>query len=318
MTAASVVVPAHRHGPRLEACLRALRTQEVQGGLSVILALDGDAAIPDGIAALADRVVPGPKTGPAASRNRGWRSAGGGHVLFTDSDCVPAPGWAQRIVSALDAGADGVKGTYSSGGSRIVQRLQQVEFEERYASLEPGGTVDMIDTYSCGFRRSALEACGGFDESFPAADHEDVDLSYRMASMGMRLVFEPGARVEHEHRSTLAGYMRLKYSRGRWRARIIELHPSRSMSDRYVPWSLKVQMLLCAALPAAMAGIFIHSAIPAAWVAAFLASCIPLLSTASRTDPGVAPLVPVLVLARGLALATGLVSGAILGRVRRC
>ncbi|HQE57209.1 MAG TPA: glycosyltransferase [Candidatus Fermentibacter daniensis] len=316
MTAASVVVPAHRHGPRLVACLEALRAQEVQGDLTVILALDGDVAIPAGTAALADLVVHGPAKGPAAARNRGWRASAGGHVLFTDSDCVPAPGWAQRIVSALDAGADGVKGAYSSGGGRIVQRLQQVEFEERYASLEPGGTVDMIDTYSCGFRRSALEACNGFDESFPAADHEDVDLSYRMAAGGMRLVFEPEARVEHEHRATMAGYMRLKYSRGRWRARIIELHPSRSMSDRYVPWSLKAQMILCAALPAALAGALLHPAIPAAWAAAFLASCIPILSTALRTDPGVAPLVPLLVLARGFALSTGLVSGAIRGMVR--
>lgn len=85
MTAASVVVPAHRHGPRLVACLEALRAQEVQGDLTVILALDGDVAIPAGTAALADLVVHGPAKGPAAARNRGWRASAG------DTFCSPIP-----------------------------------------------------------------------------------------------------------------------------------------------------------------------------------------------------------------------------------
>lgn len=316
MQSASVTIPVHRAGPRLEGCLRALRAQDVPGGIRVIVSLDGDVPLPEETASLADTVVSGAKSGPAAARNRGWRSASDGHVLFTDSDCIPAPDWAGRIISALERGADGVKGAYSSGGGRIIQRLQQVEFEERYSLFEPGGAVDMVDTYSCGFRRGALEACGGFDEGFTAADHEDVDLSYRMKSLGFRLVFEPDALVEHEHKRTLRGYLAMKFSRGRWRLAILQAHASGSLADRYIPLGLRVQLLLCAAFAPAMIASVLSPCAPLAWLVLFLAASWPLAAAALRTDPAVAPLVPAFAFARGTALACGLAWGVLRGRRR--
>lgn len=316
MQSASVTIPVHRSGPRLEGCLRALRAQDVPGGICVIVSLDGDVPLPADTAALADRVVYGAKSGPAAARNRGWRSIDEGHVLFTDSDCIPAPDWAGRLISALEGGADGVKGAYSSGGGRVIQRLQQVEFEERYSRFEPGGTVDMVDTYSCGFRRGAIEACGGFDEEFPAADHEDVDLSYRMTSSGFRLVFEPGALVQHEHRRTLRDYLAMKFARGRWRFAILRIHAADSLADRYIPPGLRAQLLLCAVFPLAMIASVLSPFAPLAWLLLFLAASWPLAATALRTDPGVTPLVPAFAFARGAALASGLAWGVLLGRRR--
>jgi len=310
---ASVVIPVHAAGPRLLQCLVALKAQDLPGGLRIILSLDGSFPVPAGVASLADSIVTGVHGGPSAARNRGFRASTDPVILFTDADCVPEAGWAASLTAAVEAGADAVKGVYSSGGARIVQRLQQVEFEERYAGLEPGGAVDMVDTYSSGFRRAALEECGGFDEQFPAADHEDVDLSYRMAERGMILRFEPGARVVHEHRPTLAAYARTKFSRGRWRAVVTRIHPGRSISDRYVTGSLRVQLALCAISPAAALLAFVEPLVPIAWSAAFLFSCIPLIRTALRVDPPVSPLVPAFAFVRGAALVCGLCAGAIRG-----
>lgn len=310
---ASVVIPVHGAGPRLLQCLSALKAQDLPGGLRIILSLDGEFPVPDGAASLADRVVTGVHGGPSAARNRGFRASTDPVILFTDADCIPEAGWAAALAGAVEAGADAVKGVYSSGGSRIVQRLQQVEFEERYAGLEPGGAVDMVDTYSSGFRRASLEECGGFDEHFPAADHEDVDLSYRMADRGMTLRFEPRARVRHEHRPTLAAYARTKFSRGRWRSVVTRLHPRKSLSDRYVTRSLRVQLVLCAAFPAAALLLPVEPLIPLAWLSAFLLSCIPLIRTAVRVDPPVSPLVPAFAFVRGAALVCGLFAGAIRG-----
>lgn len=308
-----MVIPVHRPGPGLLECLVALKAQELPGGLRIILSLDGEFPVSPDVAALADSVVSGAHGGPSAARNRGFRASTDPVILFTDSDCIPEAGWASSLASAVEAGADAVKGVYSSGGARIVQRLQQVEFEERYAALEPGGAVDMVDTYSSGFRRESLEECGGFDEHFPAADHEDVDLSYRMAERGMILRFEPGARVRHVHRPTLASYAMTKFSRGRWRAVVTRLHPGRSVSDRYVTRSLRVQLVLCAISPAAALFALVEPLLTLAWLAAFLLSCIPLISTALRVDPPVSPLVPAFAFVRGAALVCGLCAGVVRG-----
>jgi GT2 family glycosyltransferase len=49
------------------------------------------------------------------------------------------------------------------------------------------------------FRRSALEAVGGFDEGYVPwpASREETDLCFRLRQRGWRLLFEPRATVEH-------------------------------------------------------------------------------------------------------------------------
>ncbi len=306
-----VVVPVHAAGPRLEACFRALAAQDCRDSLEIVASLDGEVDLPPAVRSIVDRVVEGPRTGPAGARNRGYRATGSERVLFTDSDCIPEPCWASALVSALDAGADGAKGVYSSGGGKMIQRLAQVEFEERYAMLGSRRIIDLVDTYSAGFRRSALDAAGGFDEGFPLPDHEDVDLSWRMASAGMRLVFVPGARVAHEHRRTWGGYFRLKVSRGRWRMHALRKFPGKAVRDAYTPLCLKVQVALCGLVPAAAAASVLFAPAAAVWILLFLASCIPLAGTALRTDPGTLPLLPAFAAWRGVALLSGSAWGAL-------
>lgn len=308
---ACVVVPVHAVGPRLEACFGALAEQDCRASLEIVASLDGEVLLPPAVRSIADRVVEGPRSGPAGARNRGYRATAAERVLFTDSDCVPEPCWASALLSALDAGADGAKGVYSSGGEAMIQRLAQVEFEERYAILGSRRVIDLVDTYSAGFRRSALDAAGGFDEGFPLPDHEDVDLSWRMASAGMRLVFVPGARVVHEHRRTWSGYFGLKVSRGRWRMHALRKFPGKAFRDSYTPQCLKAQVALCGLAPAAAAASILFAPAPAVWLLLFLASCVPLAGTARRTDPGTLPLLPVFAAFRGAALLTGSAWGAL-------
>jgi len=304
----SVVIPVHESGPRLRECLEALAGQSLDG-LETVLSLDGTPELPGEVLALAGKVVGGPHTGPAGARNRGWRASSGDFILFTDSDCVPEREWAGELARALEEGADGCKGVYSGGGSSLVQRLAQVEFEQRYGMLSRLESIDMVDTYSAGFRRSALERAGGFDESFPLPDHEDVDLSWRLCREGARLVFVPAARVLHEHRRTWGGYFRLKMSRGRWRMKVLKRFPGKAVTDGYTPLSLKLQIALAGLLVPAAAASVLAPVIAPCWLAAFLLTCVPLTSTALRVDPAVAPAVPVFALVRGAALFTGMLRG---------
>ncbi|OPL19532.1 MAG: hypothetical protein AVO35_10235 [Candidatus Aegiribacteria sp. MLS_C] len=305
----SVVVPVRNGFDALKGCLEALSGQTIRRRMQVVVSLDGHGPLPEALEHLADLVVEGPQAGPAAARNRGWRASSGSLVLFTDSDCVPEPSWAERMAQALESGADAVKGVYSRGGNRLVQRLAQVEFQERYRLLSRYSGVDMIDTYSAGYRREALEVSKGFDESFPFPDHEDVDLSYRLESMGMALRFAPDARVSHTHRATWSSYFRMKYGRGRWKTRVLRRYPAKAGSDTYTPRCLRLQILMCLLLPPTLLMLPFNLMPLAVWASLFLASSMPMALVALRNDPLTTPLVPVFAFWRGCALSAGLLRG---------
>ena len=55
--------------------------------------------------------------------------------------------------------------------------------------------IDFVDTYSAGFRKEVFLTVGGFDASFPHANNEDVDLSYRLADKGYRMVYNSKAII---------------------------------------------------------------------------------------------------------------------------
>lgn len=305
----SVVVPVWNDFERLKACLEGLARQTARERMEVVVSLDGGDPLPEDLTGMTDLVVHGEHAGPAAARNSGWRASGGRFILFTDADCVPEENWAEEMIRILEQDADAVKGVYSRGGTGIVQRLAQVEFEERYRLLERSPGIDMVDTYSAGFRRKALEACGGFDESFPLPDHEDVDLSYRMAEKGFRLRFAPRARVSHRHRSSWSDYLRTKHGRGRWRTKVLRKFPKKAGSDSYTPACLRLQIAICPLfLPALL--LVPLSAVPLALLAGcFLLSTVPLALTAMRHDPVLVPLVPPFALLRAFALCSGLLRG---------
>ena len=309
MSRISVVVPCWNDSERLEQCLEALAEQTIRKELEIVVSLDSRDPLPDRISALADLVVNGPHSGAAAARNRGWRGSSGTIILFTDSDCIPACDWAERMLSPLGEGADAVKGVYSSGGNRIIQRLAQVEFQERYVLLEKSVSVDLIDTYSAGFKRCVLEEAEGFDESFPVADNEDVDLSYRLAGMGKVLCFQPLAAVAHTHSSSWKSYFSLKVSRGVWRIKVLRNFPGKAIKDSYTPICLKIQMALSVLLFPVLISVFFSPIPLSVWLLFFLASCVPLARIAFKHDPLVTPLIPLFALWRGMALVYGSVRG---------
>jgi GT2 family glycosyltransferase len=311
---ASVIIPSYNDSDQLIGCLEALDCQTVRSSLEIIVSLDGGDPLPPQVLEKADLIVEGPHSGPASARNRGWRASSGDYILFTDSDCVPAADWAEKLLNVLKEGADGAKGAYSSGGSLIIQRLAQIEFEERYRLLSKHGDIDLVDTYSAVFRREALERTEGFDESFSMPDHEDVDLSYRMKAMGMNLMFEPDALVAHTHRNSWGAYFRMKVSRGKWRMKVLRKFPEKSGGGSYTPFALKLQIILCMLLPFVFIPLLMgyHSftfTFVGVWAVCIIISSIPLMMIAARNEPSLVPILPIFVIWRGCALFSGMMLG---------
>lgn len=243
----SVIVPAYNAEKTLSQCLSALAAQSIPAErYEVILVDDGSTDETRKIPEEFDvKCIYQKNQGPATARNRGVESAQGSIILFTDSDCIPQPDWIEEMIRPFsDLDVIAVKGAYKTSQNDLTAKFVQIEFEERYRLLLNNEYIDMIDTYSAAFRKSAFLSLGGFDASFPEANNEDTDLSYKMSQLGKKMIFNPNAIVEHlSHPDSLKRYAILKFWRGYWRMVVYKRYPDKMVKDSYTPQTLKLQIL---------------------------------------------------------------------------
>lgn len=225
--AVSVVVPTFNRAHSLGRLLDALaKVRPPRGGFEVIVVDDGSKDDTEGVVrSTSFAYVRQPNRGAAAARNAGWRVARGEIVAFTDDDAVPSSEWLVELLEPFTTRSTvGVGGTivplYRSRASTYVQLERLVDH-----GLDQYGRVRYLVTVNAAFRRSALDAVGGFDIRFTGAAGEDVDLSVRIAALG-ELVRAEGAFVAHDHRLGLRDLVRTYRSHGRARAALSRKHPS--------------------------------------------------------------------------------------------
>jgi glycosyltransferase involved in cell wall biosynthesis len=200
----SVIVPVHDRRVLLRALLDALAAQTFRD-FEVIVVDDGsedgsaEEVAADARAGRPVRVIRTPRVGAVSARRAGVSNANADFLAFTDSDCVPSPGWLAAGVAALESGADVANGpTRPAGPVGVLDRS--------VGSGEEG----LYPTCNVFYRRSAYDAAGGFD---PRAGErlafrlgprarglgfgEDTLLAWRVRRAG-RACFAPEALVEHQ------------------------------------------------------------------------------------------------------------------------
>jgi GT2 family glycosyltransferase len=169
--------------------------------------------------------------GQAAGRNQAWRASRGAFVAFTDDDCRPDAGWLEAGLAALEAGADVVAG-------RTAPRAEDERLAEGpFARTIRSDRARFFETCNVFYRREALEAVDGFDESFGVLGGEDTDLAMRVLRTGRQAAFAPDALVHHDVRPS-DWWATLRDTR-RWRAlpRVVGRHPGlRSELHRRLFW----------------------------------------------------------------------------------
>jgi glycosyltransferase involved in cell wall biosynthesis len=325
-------VPAYNEGEAIATCLRALVDQSL-GPAAIerkqyeIIVVDD--ASTDGTASLAkaagaDVVLTIAHGGPAVARNAGLQVARGEFVLFTDADCAPMPGWIARMVAPFeDPEVVGVKGSYRTKQRELMARLVQLEFEIRYERMARFREIDFIDTYAAAYRRQVLLQEGGFDSAYPFPANEDVDLSFRLANKGYRMVFVPEAWVFHVHPETLGAYLKRKMRVGYWRGLLYTKHPEKIAGDSHTdPWLKPGFALAVTAIALSLAALVTPALAVGAVVAllAFGVTVIPFVGWALPRDPGVALIWPAVAFMRVLVQGGALVLGytrSLLGSLRR-
>jgi glycosyltransferase involved in cell wall biosynthesis len=154
------------------------------------------------------RVLYSDDIGPAAARNVGWRSAKGEWILFTDSDCVPAPRWLKGYVEASN-GSIGYAGTVLSYGQDFISRYYESQGILMPSMNDDTGvpSPEYLVTANALVWKKALKKIGGFNEMIKIAAGEDIDLSFRLREIG-DLSFAAKSLVFHNFDDGLVGFVK--------------------------------------------------------------------------------------------------------------
>lgn len=202
----SVVIPTRQRWETLRLTLNALSAQTAKG-FEVLIVVDGrDQDIP---ADLGERVVVQDHGGPGVARNLGVASTERPLVLFIGDDMIPRPGLVASHVARhnrLPADDVAVLGRIVWHPDVPRNRLHRwlewsgALFDYRLLDLHGDEDAGWTRFYSSNvsMKRSLFQEAGGFDPDF-FFDYEDLDFGYRLGRCGMRLLYEPGALVEHKH-----------------------------------------------------------------------------------------------------------------------
>lgn len=192
----TIVIPTYNRSRYLSQCLDALSPQVRGDGEIEVIAVDDGSAV--GQAQENRRLCEAHgvaffplarNSGVAAARNAGLANARGVWVVFIDDDFRVAGGWAAALKRTLRSQKEevvGVEGAVEPSGGGLWDREVQ----------NPGGGQYL--TCHMAYRKSVLDAAGGFDVNFKSdtPSSEDHELAARMLRWGA-IVFAPGLRGVH-------------------------------------------------------------------------------------------------------------------------
>jgi GT2 family glycosyltransferase len=202
----SLVVPAHRSGPELEASLRSMAALQPPPG-EKILACDGP--VEAAAAAGFEIVAAGAAGGAAATRNAGARRATGDVVLFLDSDVIVPPDLVGRIGNAFaaDPRLTAVFGSYDDApaDASLVSRYRNLL--HHFVHQESPGEASTFWAGCGAVSRRALMEVGGFDETYADSSIEDIELGRRLGAAGAVIRLDAGLQVKHLKKWTVGGFL---------------------------------------------------------------------------------------------------------------
>jgi glycosyltransferase involved in cell wall biosynthesis len=234
----SVVVAAYNAESVIDECLASLAACTYPD-LDVIVCDDGSTdATRERVRGYSFRLLELQHGGLSAARNQGIAAARGEIVAFLDADARCHREWPFHLALAFEDEA--VK---AAGGPNLP--VPEAGFVERAVALAPGNPVEVLisDTRAehvpgcnMAFRRSALEAVGGFDAVYTVAG-DDVDVCWKLLDRGEQIAFSPAAQVFHHRRPSVAGYLRQQIGYGKSERMVYHRHRHRFNRLGQARWS---------------------------------------------------------------------------------
>jgi succinoglycan biosynthesis protein ExoA len=258
----SVVMPVLNEERHLEAAIRRVLDQDYPGELEVIIAVgpssDGTREIAAALSAVDPRirVVDNPAARTPAALNLGIAASQHEIIVRVDGHGELTDGYIRRAVELLhETGAANVGGVMDARGTTPFEEAVATAYTTRLGlggsafHLADSSAAEAETVFLGVFRKEALVAVGGFDETMHRA--QDWELNYRLRTSGHKIWFSPELRVTYRPRSTLGALMRQMYETGTWRREVVRRYPE-TATVRY----LAPPLTLLGVLTGSVAGLF--------------------------------------------------------------
>jgi hypothetical protein len=162
-------------------------------------------------------------------------------VAFLGDDTVPSKGWLAAHLAARQRPA----AQNAAGQGQVVGTIGYTDWHRR---MRPNAFLRYINEYGLQFGYSLIEDVDAvpfnflytsnlllprwalvehpFDLAFPYPAWEDIELAYRLRKAhGLLLLYEPSARVEHDHPTSLARFCQRQEKAGYCATVFHRLHP---------------------------------------------------------------------------------------------
>ena len=237
----SVIVCTYNGSRTLRDCLTGIGTL-VYPDYETIVVDDGST---DDTAAIARefpvRLISTPQSGLGNARNTGLEAATGEIVAYLDDDAWPDPHWLDYLAvgfAGSDHAAVGGPNIAPPGYGRTADCVARAPGNPTHVLLTDR-EAEHLPGCNMAFRRSSLQAIGGFDPRYRAAG-DDVDIGWRLRERGMTMGFVSGAMVWHRRRSTVRAYLKQQRGYGRAEALLEAKWPRRYTGLGLAMWSGRV------------------------------------------------------------------------------
>jgi len=237
----SVVVCSYNGARTMRDCCEGLLRLEYPN-FEVVVVNDGSTdATPKIVSQYGFRLISTANHGLSNARNTGWQEARGDIVAYIDDDASPDPHWLTYIAAAF------MRTTHVGIGGPNLPPPGDGPIADCVANA-PGGPVHVLlsDTEAehipgcnMAFRKTALQAIGGFDPQFRTAG-DDVDICWRLQQHGWTIGFSPAAMVWHHRRNSVRAYWKQQQGYGRAEALLEKKWPEKYNVAGHLSWAGRI------------------------------------------------------------------------------
>lgn len=231
----TAVMPAMNEEHTVTAAIESLLDQDYEGRLDIVVAVapstDRTLEVATDLAEVTGRVtvVENVAGTTPAGLNAAIAAATGDVIVRCDAHAEMPGGYVTSAIGLLEiTGAVNVGGVQNAVGEDPMQRAIAAAMSNPFgvgdARFHMGGAAGFVDTVYLGvFRRDALQAVGGFDETL--IRNQDYELNYRLREAGGGVYFDPSLRVNYRPRSSIGGLWKQYFGYGQWKRVVIRRHP---------------------------------------------------------------------------------------------
>src|SRR5438552_4084823 len=237
----SVVLCSYNGARTIRECLEGLSKLEYPN-YEVIVVDDGSTDATATIASDYDfHLIRTENCGLSHARNVGLEAATGEIVAYIDDDAYPDPHWLKYLAATF------MRTDHSAVGGPNIPPTGDGAIADCVANA-PGGPVHVlisdreaehIPGCNMAFRKSALQAIGGFDPQFRVAG-DDVDVCWRIHQQGWTIGFSPAAVVWHHRRNSVRAYLKQQRGYGRAEALLEKKWPDKYNASGHLSWKGRI------------------------------------------------------------------------------